>query len=99
MVTYTIVATHRTAVLIFDLMRFFLLLQAQKRVISLTTIAICNMEWTTMAESVGNLTPSARPTATSGRLQDQYTAQQVIEMFRALDNLLVTDDAATIEAE
>src|SRR5919198_2879451 len=99
MITYTIVATERAAVQMFDLTRFFLLLQAQKIVIYLTAIAICNTEWMTMAESTGNATPSAKPTAASGRLQDQYTAQQVIEMFRALDNLPVTDDAATIESE
>jgi hypothetical protein len=50
-----------------------------------------------MAQSAGNPTASAEPTTASGKMQDQSTAQQVIEMFRALNNLLVTDDAAAIE--
>src|SRR5207244_1556568 len=52
-----------------------------------------------MAQSADNPTTSAQPIAASRKMQDQYTAQQVIEMFRTLNNLLVTDDAAAIERE
>lgn len=52
----------------------------------------------TMTQSTGHLTTSTQPTVVSGKMQEQYTAQQVIEMFRALNNLLVTDDATAIES-
>jgi hypothetical protein len=51
-----------------------------------------------MAASASNPSSSARASTASGRGQEQYTAQQVMEMFGAL-NLPVTDDIRAIESE
>ncbi|MBI3248839.1 MAG: hypothetical protein HYZ50_20240 [Deltaproteobacteria bacterium] len=51
-----------------------------------------------MAASASNPTAAAKPASTSITGVEQYTAQQVIDMFAAL-NLLVTDDGNAIESE
>src|SRR5262245_4405938 len=56
---------------------------------------LCGCRWLVGVQ----MAEEAMQPAASRKMQDQYTAQQVIEMFRALNNLPVTDDAAAIERE